>query len=301
MTAAATAPKGASEFSTQPRIDMVRFKADGDTTMIDALHFLPEVPTERAMILIPGLNGSIMGAGRHDYRPMANALAEAGFAFLLPQLRALDNFPYAVFEDVVKDIGGVVAFAKAQGYREIALFGTSLGGPRIALWFARRGDPAIRAAGFIASIISPYDEFQIRQPEGERRRLDQVLADARRHVAEGRPLTPVAFENWFPGRHMMMAAHSFLGFFGTGSECEAVSVRHAPAIRVPTLVLHGTAEEISLGPNAEAIHASLVNAPSRDLVWVEGAKHYLTPGWIADAFARETAGWLARTLPAQAR
>ena len=75
--------------------------------------------------------------------------------------------------------GGAVAFAKARGYGEIALFGTSLGGPRIALFMATKGDASIRAVGFIASIKSPYLEFQIRASESERARLDAFLAKAR--------------------------------------------------------------------------------------------------------------------------
>ncbi len=283
---------------SRPQIEIVRFAAEGDTGMLDALHFRPERPSDRALILIPGLNGSIMGAGRHDYRPMAQALAEVGFGFLLPQLRSLDNWPYARFETVVGDIGGAVRQAKALGYRQIALFGTSLGGPRMALYMARRGDPAIIAAGFIASIISPYGEFQIRQPEAERARLEATLAAARHAVAAGEPLTPIAFENWFPGRHMMMAARSFLEFFGGPADCEAWSTRHAPAIRVPALVLHGTADEIALPANAQSIFDSLTGAVSRDLLWVGGARHYLTPGVIAEGFARETAAWLKRRLPA---
>ena len=277
-------------------MEMVRFQAEDDAVWIDALHYPPPEPTDRLLILIPGLSGSIMGGGRHDYRPMAAALAEKGCAFLIPQLRSLDNWPFAMFDDVVRDIGGAVAYAKSAGYRRIALFGTSLGGPRIALYLATKGDPSIVAAGFIAAIMSPYLEYQIRQTDAEKARLDATLQKARDAIAGGTPLAPVLHENWFPNRHMMMTARSFLSFFGTPEECNAVSVRYAPQISVPTLVLHGTADEISLKPNAEAIYASLTGAPKRDLVWVEGAKHYLTPGWISEAFAREVAKWIGENM-----
>lgn len=277
-------------------IEMVRFQAEDDGAWIDALHYPPVHPTDRLLILIPGLSGAIMGGGRHDYRPMAAALAEKNCAFLIPQLRSLDNWPFAIFDDVVKDIGGAVQFAKVAGYRRIALFGTSLGGPRISLYLAKKGDPAIVAAGFIASIMSPYLEFQIRQTDAEKARLDTTLQKARDAVAAGAPLTPILHEHWFPNRHMMMAARSFISFFGTPEESSAVSIRHAPAIKVPTLVLHGTADEIALMPNAQAIYDSLTAAPKRDLVWVEGAKHYLTPGWISEAFAREVATWIGENI-----
>jgi hypothetical protein len=34
-------------------------------------------------------------------------------------------------------------------------------------------------------------------------------------------------------------------------------------------------------------------------MWIEGAKHYLTPGWIADAFAEKIAGWIGENMPAK--
>lgn len=279
-------------------IEMVRFRAEDDSVMIDALHYPPEIETDRLLILIPGLSGSIMGGGRHDYRPMAAGLAEVGCAFMIPQLRSLDNWPFAIFDDVVRDIGGAIQFAKSIGYRRIALFGTSLGGPRIALYLATKGDPAIKAAGFIAAIMSPYLESQIRLSADERDRLEWTLQVARDHIMANKPLAPVLHENWFPGRHMMMAARSFISFFGNPGESNAVSIRYAPQIRVPTLVLHGTADEIALEPNARAIYDSLTGAPKRDLVWVEGARHYLTPGWISEAFAREVSKWIAVNMPA---
>ena len=280
-----------------PLLDLVRFPAAEDGQMLDALYWVPERGTKRIVLLIPGLSGAVMGGGLHDYRPMANELSAKSYALLVPQLRSLNNWPYAFFDDVVKDIGGAVAFAKERGYEQIALFGTSLGGPRIAFFMATKGDPAIRAAGFIASIKSPYLEFQIRRDASERARLDAFLAAARDLVAQGKGGQPVAFEHWFPNRHMAMTARSFISFFGREDESNAVSIKFTPQIKVPALVIHGTADEIALRPNAEAIYESLSAAPKRDLIWVEGAKHYLTPGWIAEIYAKRIAEWLAATVP----
>jgi alpha-beta hydrolase superfamily lysophospholipase len=297
--AAAALMLGAATAWAGPTLDLVRFPAADDRLLLDALYWAPDKPSKSLVLLIPGLTGAVMGGGLHDYRPLANELNAKGYAFLIPQLRSLNNWPYALFDDVVKDIGGAVAFAKLRGYEDIALFGTSLGGPRIAMFMAQKGDPAIRAVGFIASIKSPYLEFQIRQSESERARLDAFLQKARELVAQGRGGEPVAFENWFPNRHMAMTAKSFISFFGREDESNAVSIKFTGAISVPALVIHGTADEIALKPNAEAIHASLTAAPRRDLVWIEGAKHYLTPGWIAEAYAKRIADWVAATMPAR--
>jgi esterase/lipase len=288
---------GIAVAAAAPRLDLVRFPADEDALMIDALYWTPEKPTKSLVLLIPGLTGAVIGGGLHDYRPLANELSARGYAFLVPQLRSLNNWPYAFFDDVVKDVGGAVAFAMSQGYEQIALFGTSLGGPRIAMFMARKGAPAVRAVGFIASIKSPYLEFQIRQPESERVRLDAFLQKTRELVAQGRGGELVAFENWFPNRHMAMTARSFISFFGNEVESNAVSIKFTPGIKVPALVIHGTADEIALKPNAEAIYESLTAAPKRDLIWVEGAKHYLTPGWIAESYASKIAQWVSANMP----
>src|SRR3972149_11896495 len=146
-------------------------------------------------------------------------------------------------------------------------------------YVGERADPAIQASAFVASIPSPYLEFQIRSTAADRQRLDDTLIHARQLVAQGRGLDPLAFENWFPdGRHFMVTAKAMLGFFGAPEDGAPSSIRYRSRIRVPALVLHGDRDELSLPPNAQTIYDSLLAAPRRDLVWVKDASHYLTPG-----------------------
>jgi esterase/lipase len=281
-----------------PVLDIVDFEAD-DGIPLNALYWKPPQPSKSIVLVIPGHIGAVMGTS-HDYRPMAEKLSEKGYAFLFPQLRSLNNWPYAVFDDAVKDIGGAVAFAKKQGYEEIALFGTSLGGPRLAFFMARKGDPSIRAVGFINSIMSPYQALQLSQGKLDNERLDALLAKARDLVVRGRGNKLVTFENFFPNYHMSMTARSFIGFFGRDDVSNASSIKFASQIKVPAaLVIHGTADGIALKPNAEKIHDSLTEVPKRKLVWVPGAGHFLTRGDIAKTYAGEIANWLAANMPAR--
>ena len=73
------------------------------------------------------------------------------------------------------------------------------------------------------------------------------------------------------------------------------SARRSPFRAV---VIHGTKDEQALPPNGQAIYDSLTAAPRRDLIWVEGAGHFLTPGKIAEDYAREISGWVTREFPA---
>jgi fermentation-respiration switch protein FrsA (DUF1100 family) len=66
-------------------------------------------------------------------------------------------------------------------------------------------------------------------------------------------------------------------------------------------VIHGEKDELALPPNAQQIYDSLTASPQRDLVWVKGASHYLSPGPLAEAYARETVDWLLKTFPVSAR
>ncbi len=49
-------------------------------------------------------------------------------------------------------------------------------------------------------------------------------------------------------------------------------------------IVNGHNEHLALPGNAAAIYASLTAAPRRDLIWIEGAGHYMTPGGTAESY-----------------
>jgi esterase/lipase len=277
-------------------LDIASFQTE-DKVSLNALHWAapPETRNKSLMLLIPGHIGSVLGTP-HDYRPLAEKLSEKGYDLLFPQLRAMNNWPYAMFDDAVKDIGGAVEFAKTKQYERIALFGTSLGGPRLAFFMARKGDPLIRAVGFINSIMSPYLALQLSQGKVDNERLEAFLAKARDLVVRGRGGTLIEYRDYFPGQHMANTARSFISFNGHEDESNAYSIKFAPKITVPALVIHGTADEIALAANATTIFASLSAAPQRDLVWVKGANHFVTPEF-ATTYAEKIVDWLVTNMP----
>ena len=278
-------------------MDLIRIETE-DQMALNGLVWEPETNRNTMVILVPGGTTGAALVASHDYYPMATALTAAGYSFIVANMRASANYPYAVFADAVKDIAGFVDYAKSAGYAQIAIVGISLGGPRMAQYMAERGDPAVKAVALVASIPSPYLEFQIRSSNEEKQRLEGNLASARQLVKEGRELEPLAFLNWFPdGRHMMLSAQSMLGFFGAPEDNAPSSVSYGAQIKVPALVLHGDQDELSLPPNAQTIYDSLTASPQRDLVWVEGASHYLTPGRIAESYAGKLADWIIKNMP----
>jgi pimeloyl-ACP methyl ester carboxylesterase len=287
---------------SQNRLDLIWAEAE-DKVALQGLLWEPQKTGESLVIMVPGGTTGAALFPAHDYGPLARLLTENGYAFLVGNMRASYNNAYSEYSDSVKDIAAFVAYAKSKGYARIAVLGISLGGARMAQYVAERNDPAVRAVGFMASIPSPYLEFQIRSSEAHKRRLEDTLRHARELVAQGKGQEPVGFDNWFPGFVSVMGtAKALISYFGAPSDPSAPSsVKYGPQIKVPALVIHGDKDELALPPNAQKIYDSLTASPQRDLVWVKGAGHYLTPGPLAESYARLAVDWLLKNFPASAR
>ena len=286
----------------ESRLDLILVETE-DRVALNGLLWEPQKAGDSLVIMVPGGTTGAALFPAHDYTPLAAALTERGYAFLLGNMRASYNNPYAEYSDAVKDIAAFVAYAKSKGYARIAILGISLGGCRVAQYAAERNDPAVKAVGFMASIPSPYLEFQVRSSDPDKRRLEDTLRHARELVAQGKGEQPVAYDNWFPGAVSVMGtARALISFFGAPSDPSAPSsVKYGPKIKVPALVIHGDKDELALPPNAQAIYDSLTASPQRDLIWVKGASHYLTPGPLAESYARLTVDWLVRNFPVSPR
>ncbi len=283
---------------SQSRLDLILVETE-DKVALSGLLWEPQKAGDSLVVMVPGGTTGAALFPAHDYSPLAKALTDIGYAFLLCNLRASYNNPFAEYGDAVNDIAAFVAYAKSKGYARIAVLGISLGGPRMAQYVAERNDPAVKAVGFIASIPSPYLEFQLRSSEADKWRLEDTLKHARELVAQGKGQEPAWYENWFPGLSIMGTAKSLISFFGAPSDPGTPSsIKYGPKIKVPALVIHGEKDELALPPNAQKIYDSLTASPQRDLIWVKGASHYLTPGPLAESYARLTVDWLVENFPA---
>src|SRR5271154_4043491 len=287
---------------SQNRLELIWAEAE-DKVALQGLLWEPQKASDSLVIMVPGGTTGAALFPAHDYSPLANGLTNLGYAFLVGNMRASYNNAYSEYSDAVKDIAAFVAYAKSKGYARIAVLGISLGGARMAQYVAERNDPAVKAVGFIASIPSPYLEYQVRSSEADKRRLEDTLRHARELVAQGKGQEPVGFDNWFPGFVSVMGtAKALISFFGAPSDPSAPSsVKYGPQIKVPALVIHGDKDELALPPNAQKISDSLTAPPQRDLVGVRGGSHYLTPGPLAESYARLTVDWLVKNFPVSAR
>lgn len=273
--------------------EYLRYRAT-DGVHLQALLWAPAQGSDSIVILVPGRYGSF--AGTHDYRPLAGRLNADGHAFMTINMRTASDFSDPQLELAVLDIAAAVEEAKRRGYTRIALFGTSLGGPRSALYLAEAADPAVKLYGLIAAIKSPYEAAVHYMNEERLTRLDRTIKHAQDLVAQGRPMEMVAYENLFNNSWARATARGFVNVYGSPAVTDISVLKRASRITLPTGIFHGLKDEVSLPPNAQDIHDALTSASSRELFWVEGATHYLEPGWIAETYAHQISSWVRDRL-----
>ena len=279
-----------------PLAEFVTYQA-GDGPKLNALLYLPKTSGKSVVIMIPGGTGGFIG-GAHDYTPMAEKLTAQGYAFLLANMRTAGRhgWLFGRFEDSEQDVGAAVKFAKSRGFDNIILFGTSLGGPRVVYYWTQTKEPSIKVMGFLGAITSPYLEAQVRFDKAKCADFDGFLQKARDLVKAGKGHETIAYP-WFSGYQLTLSAESYINYFGTLKESNASTIKFTEQLTLPTLVVHGDSEEIALPPVAEQIFASLSAAPKRDLVWIKGASHYLSPGPIAEKYAQAIVEWVLTVSP----
>ena len=170
--------------SSQSRLDLFRIEAE-DKVALNGLLWEPQKAGDSAVVMVPGGTTGAALYPAHDYSPLANALTDRGYAFLLGNMRASYNNPFAEYSDAVKDIAALVAYAKSKGYARIAILGISLGGPRMAQYVAERNDPAVKAVG-----IHRVDSITVSGVSSSERRSGQAApggyARARTRIGRSR-------------------------------------------------------------------------------------------------------------------
>jgi alpha-beta hydrolase superfamily lysophospholipase len=283
---------------SQHLCEFTRYRTS-DGLHLHALLWAAPAGGDSLVMLVPGYYGAFTGT--HDYRPLADALNADGHAFMAINMRTANDFTDPRLQDAVIDIAAAVSAAKERGYRRFVLMGTSLGGPRSALYLTHTDEPAIKAYGLIAAIKSPYEAAVHYMDEERLSRLDRTIQQACAMVADGRGAEVVVYDNIFNHRVVRMTARGFVNVFGSPDVTDISLLKQAPRVRLPTAIFHGLADQVSLPPNAQDIHDALTAAPSRELVWMDGATHYLEPGWIAEAYAQRIAPWANAALSSDRR
>jgi pimeloyl-ACP methyl ester carboxylesterase len=231
------------------------------------------------------LHGWPLNADMWDAQAMA--LAEAGFRAIAYDRRGFGRsgqpwtgYEYDTLADDLADVLG------ETGATDATIVGFSMGGGEVARYMSRHDGKGVVAAGLIASVV-PYLLKTDDNPEG-------VPAAGFEQIKDGIREDRARFFH-----HTFVPAFFGVGWVSSPVSQEVVDYATAialtaglkptlacvdafgktdfrpdlPAFRVPTLIIHGTADKtVPIEPSARAAHAGIAGS---QLVEYDGAPHGL--------------------------
>jgi len=222
-----------------------------------------------------------------SWEDQALGLAEAGFRVIAYDRRGFgrSSQPWTGYDyDTLTDDFAQVL--EASGARDAALFGFSMGGGEVARYMSRHGGRNVRAAGLIASVV-PYLLKDDSNPDG----VDASVLDEqmKQLIREDRPTFFAKFAKFFYGVGYITSPvteavlHNFVTMAAQGGIKGVLDCVDAfgktdfrpdlPAFNVPTLIVHGTADQtVPIDLSARAAARGIGGAT---LIEYEGEPHGL--------------------------
>ena len=217
----------------------------------------------------------------------ALGLAEAGFRVIAYDRRGFGRSgqPWSGYDydTLADDLADVLDAAKAT---DATIVGFSMGGGEVARYMSRHDGKGVVAAGLVASVV-PYLLQDDSNPDGvPATQFEQMKEGIREDRARffrrtftpgffgvGWVTSPVSDEVLDHATAMALMA----GLPGTLACIDAFGRTDfrpdLPAFRVPTLIIHGTADKtVPIDPSARAAHRGI---PGSQLVEYDGAPHGL--------------------------
>lgn len=255
-------------------------------------------PSKRLAIWVPGAFEGTPMTGRHDFNPMAAHLEEKGVSFLLPQMSSAQRNVFARFETAAEDLASVIAYAKSEGFEEIALIANSMGGPRAMYWYHLNPDPIIKSIFFISTIESSYLASARTWTPEEKAAQDAFLDHCADLVASGKG-EEIVIGDFF---HVPLpfTAAAYLSFLGRQEETNASTVKWFEDVTVPTAFLHSANDIVSVPEGVQAMHDALVHVEKKTIFWhpVAAGHQLMMSGAAAEETGRITAEWVDESWPA---
>lgn len=160
--------------------------------------------------------------------------------------------------------GDAVAVLDAAGIARAHVHGFSMGG-RIAQWLAI--DHAARVAGLVLGATTPGNAHGVRRPPA----VDPELASGdpvRLLPYMVSPAWARAHAAWLRAQASVVPASLRRLHFAASEAHDAWD--RLPEIAAPTLIVHGTDDQVNVPANAERLAARI---PGAQLSWIAGARH----------------------------
>lgn len=239
-----------------------------------------------AIIHIHGIMGNFL-VGTLRFLP--SRLARAGYPTLVVETR-MGNvgqlFGKAIFEDAVRDIAAAFWWLEAQGYERIVVCGYSSGATLAARYVATHHLQGIRA---MISISGPWGLPQSLEARSRKWGADpsyeEIVERLAGVVGDGTPDRPeddrlfVIEQSRGPTRRPQDSeVYTYRTWWHSrGPEAyAAMAFRQLPDVRVPTLLVQGTADDVVDPDEAERQRQLMENTGNENvtLVYVPGATHF---------------------------
>ena len=219
------------------------------------------------LLLVHGYTGNFYTG----WPRLAEALARQGYLTLALNMRDHDQTPQtSLFEDNRLDIEAGLKLLAGRGASRVTLVGQSLGTNRILFYQAETADPRVRGLVLMAGPGNLL-EWNIRI-FGPGRALS-VLAEAQRWIREGRGADLMLVDLGPLGKTLYSANH-VVSLRGPNTRSDPY--QNIARVRVPILILHGTADRLADPAVAEQLKAAAAAVPGAQLHMIPDAGHALT-------------------------
>jgi pimeloyl-ACP methyl ester carboxylesterase len=269
--------------TTAPLVELVEVQADDGVPLDGAF-----IPAAAGSVPLGGFDAAftVHGVGGAFYEPFfrnfGNALAANG----IPTVRANNrghnivnkgdrkgHFMGAALEDITQsrlDIRAWLAFLEERGYRNVLLFGHSLGAVKTALYLANENDARVRA-GILASPPRFNTELMLAGARGAEFGASLAAAQALVDAGRGEEFVNVKFPT-----PSYFGAHAFVAKYGAGDRHDVIAL--VKKIRVPVLALTGERElkDVSFADHPDGFSMAASGKTDLEYVVVPDGDHYYT-------------------------
>ncbi len=219
-----------------------------------------------ALLLVHGYAGNFYTG----WPGLARGLAQKDHLALALNMRDHDLTPQtSLFEDNRSDIEAGVNLLMARGAASVVLVGQSLGTNRVLFYQADTQDPRVRGVVLLAG---PGNLLEWNIRIFGRDRALAVLAEAQRKVQEGRGAELMLVDLGPLGKALYSARHVVSL---RGPDTRSDPFQNIARVKVPILILHGTADRLADVAVAERLKHAAVATPSARLHLIPGADHGL--------------------------
>jgi len=199
---------------------------------------------------------------------LSKSLVARGFMTLALNMRDHDGGPKTtLFEENRWDEQTAVDELARRGVAPLALVGSSLGTNRVLFYLAETRDPRIRAVVLLAG---PGNAFEWNVARFGKEAATRTLEEAQRLQAAGRGKELMLVELGPLGKALYSADHLVSL---RGPQTKSDPYRNIAWVRVPVLLVYGTADRLVDSQVGRRLKAAATLAPRVDLVEIAGADH----------------------------